>query len=482
MLLVVCGLLVYTLFEPQRIEQSQAAQLQVDLDGAMSLYAENCAVCHGLDGSGVGAVPALNTPALRAADGTALEKIISRGLYGTAMPAWDQADNGPLSTYQISQLVSLIQQGNWQSTQDRVVNLGLAPLMPFTAEPDPEILAALLADPTLAGLAAGIQIYAENCVACHGPDGLGTSLAPVLNDPEVRARPLSDLERIVQLGSPGTLMAGWEKSLAPEELAAVLALITGWDRVPLGAVPAVQADLPVTAELLALGSDLYTANCSRCHGPEGQGTPRAPALNVKSFLEQTGDLAIEQIVALGVPGTAMPAWGDRLAQAEIQAVVGFLRTWEPTAPAVAAPARGGGPWWQTSANASTSARNGSPPWARQTAGTGIDPAQLASEIPVTPAATATPADTPSAVPQGSSGADTSSTSPPAGSPASYQPAVSSRQPAAVGSGGPAWAQVVDQPTSTWQALDPQARLLVGGLGGIALLAIFTALVALRRSG
>jgi len=45
----------------------------------------------------------------------------------------------------------------------------------------------------------------------------------------------------------------------------------------------------------------------------------------------------------------MPAWGDRMTEAEIQAVVGFIRAWEPTAPEVAEPARtgGGGPWWRT---------------------------------------------------------------------------------------------------------------------------------------
>ncbi|MBI3737563.1 MAG: cytochrome c [Chloroflexi bacterium] len=69
---------------------------------------------------------------------------------------------------------------------------------------------------------------------------------------------------------------------------------------------------------------------------------RAPALNVKSFLTDTTDLAIQQIITLGVPGTAMPVWGDRMTKSEIQAVVGFIRQWEPIAPEVATPTRGGG--------------------------------------------------------------------------------------------------------------------------------------------
>jgi hypothetical protein len=93
---------------------------------------------------------------------------------------------------------------------------------------------------------------------------------------------------------------------------------------------------------------LFATSCSRCHGPEDQGSQRAPALNEIGFLTSTTDLAIQQIVTLGVPGTSMPAWGDRLTDSEIQAVVGFMRSWEPTAPAVAEPARVQGPWWQDS--------------------------------------------------------------------------------------------------------------------------------------
>lgn len=46
----------------------------------------------------------------------------------------------------------------------------------------------------------------------------------------------------------------------------------------------------------------------------------------------------------------MPAWGDRMTDAEIQSIVGFIRSWEDTAPDVATPTgrgcQGGGPPWQ----------------------------------------------------------------------------------------------------------------------------------------
>jgi mono/diheme cytochrome c family protein len=346
--LLVAGLLYYALMEPDRIDRAQANQLVLDLDEAMSLYAENCSVCHGLGGEGIGATPSLNNPDLNASDPQALFKVISRGLYGTSMPAWSLEDGGPLSDYQIDQIVQLIQHGDWQATQVRVVNLGLAPLVPFTTEPDPAIIETLKSLPDSDQLVQGVTLYADSCVACHGSDGAGTSLAPALNDPTIRQKTGEEIQRIIQLGVPGTLMAGWEKSLSIDKIFALVTLISRWDEIPIGAIPAPDRPVPVTEESLALGSELYTANCSNCHGPEGQGSQRAPSLNVKSFLTDTNDHAIQQIVTLGVPGTSMPAWGDRMTDADIQAIVGFIRSWEPTAPEVATPTRVRGPWWRSS--------------------------------------------------------------------------------------------------------------------------------------
>lgn len=346
--MIAAGVLLYTLNEPARLEIAQEAQLSTDLDNAMTLYARNCSVCHGAAGEGLGATPALNTPALQSMENQTLSKIIARGLYGTSMPAWSLEDGGPLSDYQLSQLVSLIINGNWNTVQERVINLGLAPLTPFSSEANTQILVSLQAIPGGEQLAAGVSLYAAQCVACHGADGLGTTIAPALNDPAVRAKSTEELQRTILLGVPGTLMAGWEKTLSDEDLAALLSLLTRWEEIPSGMIPAPEHSIPVTAESLALGEAQYASSCSNCHGPEGQGSQRAPSLNVRGFLEATGDQAIQQIITLGVPGTSMPAWGDRMAEAEIKSIVGFIRSWEPNAPEVAKPARLRGPWWRSS--------------------------------------------------------------------------------------------------------------------------------------
>ncbi len=373
---IVFGLAIYMFNEPGRIVEAQGEILNTQLEDAMTLYAQNCSVCHGLAGEGIGATPALDSDALRTMDYDTLYKTIARGRFNTSMPAWSKEDGGPLSDYQISELVALIESGDWAATKDRVVNLGFAPLVPFTTDPDPALLAKVGTLPDGATLQTAITLFAANCVSCHGADGLGTAIAPAVNDPLVREKTAEELTRTITLGSPGTLMAGWQNVLTAEEIDALVTLVQRWDEVPTGILPAPNVPIPVTEESLALGSQLFAQNCSRCHGPEGQGTQRAPALNVKAFLTDTSDLAIQQIVTQGVPGTAMPAWGDRMTESDIQAIVGFIRQWEPTAPEVATPTRGGGggpPWLRN--NTSTTTTQGQGQGAGQGAGQGQEQGQ-----------------------------------------------------------------------------------------------------------
>jgi len=147
-------------------------------------------------------------------------------------------------------------------------------------------------------------------------------------------RTADQLIKTIGLGSPGTVMAGWNQRLSTEEIASLATFIQHWDQIPANAIPQPPAQpIIVTERLLATGQTLYAQTCSRCHGVDGQGTRRAPALNVQTFFAKvTTDAAMIQIVTSGVPGTAMPVWGDRLSVSEIEAVVAYVRNWEQTAP------------------------------------------------------------------------------------------------------------------------------------------------------
>jgi mono/diheme cytochrome c family protein len=95
-----------------------------------------------------------------------------------------------------------------------------------------------------------------------------------------------------------------------------------------------------TAQLASyreIGAQLFSTNCSSCHGKNATGGS-APVLNSQQFLKTTTDNQIEALVAGGVPGTEMPAWSlafqGTLTDEQILQLATYLRTLEPKAPSV----------------------------------------------------------------------------------------------------------------------------------------------------
>ena len=87
----------------------------------------------------------------------------------------------------------------------------------------------------------------------------------------------------------------------------------------------------------SIGKDLFATSCASCHGKEAKGGS-APTLNAKEFLSTTSDSQIENLVAVGISGTEMPAWGldegGTLTMEQIRQITAYLRSLEPTAPSV----------------------------------------------------------------------------------------------------------------------------------------------------
>jgi len=76
------------------------------------------------------------------------------------------------------------------------------------------------------------------------------------------------------------------------------------------------------------GAALYKAKCSMCHGAEGKGfsaikTPDFTDPKVQASLK---DKEMSDIIKNGKKGTAMVAFGDKLKDDEIDAVVKYLRS------------------------------------------------------------------------------------------------------------------------------------------------------------
>ena len=105
-------------------------------------------------------------------------------------------------------------------------------------------------------------------------------------------------------------------------------------RTPLLLAAAIAAFAFTSSALATDGKAVFASNCASCHGASGQGTPGlAPALKGNKFV--TGKVAdVLATVKDGRTGdqkkykefpVAMPAWGKQLSEADIKAVVDYLR-------------------------------------------------------------------------------------------------------------------------------------------------------------
>ena len=100
------------------------------------------------------------------------------------------------------------------------------------------------------------------------------------------------------------------------------------------------------ATSIGVGKAAFRLRCSACHGIHAEGG-RAPALNRGEFEAGDADLDIYRVIAKGVPGTEMPAFGGRNTEENIWRIVAFLRTFEPSGDerVDGDPSRGEGIFW-----------------------------------------------------------------------------------------------------------------------------------------
>ncbi len=355
LLLLIIILPVYAYLEPFRMEQAQVDLREEFVSDAAVLYVQNCAICHGASGEGIGAMPPLDNDGLRTADYDFLYKTIARGRYETTMAGWHTEEGGIFNDYQIDELIAMIRYVDWPQVGELAAAQGLIPPTLPVPEVDEAFLEEVAAlDPAGAVWAEGMQIYANNCTICHGVNGEGSDLGVPVNTPELRAEGTETLINTVTGGVPGTAMVAWDNVLEPGEIEAVIAFLQNWDVIEgqgLALTPPepIQIDLNNPEEVLALGERLFTTTCAVCHGENGSGGT-GPALNSQQVLTANTDEQITNTIINGGhrPNSTMPAFGDRLTAVEIGALVDYIRAWEPTAPVVENPrgtAQGGGPPW-----------------------------------------------------------------------------------------------------------------------------------------
>jgi cytochrome c oxidase cbb3-type subunit III len=177
------------------------------------LYAQNCAGCHGTDGSG-GAGNALRDPVFLAiADDSVIHNVTSKGVRGTAMPAFAQNAGGMLTDKQIDALVSGIR--SWAPSG------GLSGVNP-----------PCYATKTAGNAQHGAEVYQTFCSSCHGPNGTGGQSASSIVDRSYLAL-VSDqyLRTTVIAGRPELGAPDWRenvpgKPMSDQEVTDVVAWLT----------------------------------------------------------------------------------------------------------------------------------------------------------------------------------------------------------------------------------------------------------------
>jgi mono/diheme cytochrome c family protein len=181
----------------------------------------------------------------------------------------------------------------------------------------------------------GAAVFARNCSGCHGPGGKGDGPAALslLPAPRDLARvQFSDqaLSRVLWQGVPGSSMPGWH-DLPANDLRGLLAYVRS-----LKADRSVKKVL-LSADELAKAKQIFVTNCAMCHGSQGKGdgtTAASLAPRPTNFWQVRPSLSYaEEVLAGGVPGTAMPPWSTKLDAGQRTMLAHYVRTmYQPVAP------------------------------------------------------------------------------------------------------------------------------------------------------
>jgi mono/diheme cytochrome c family protein len=208
-----------------------------------------------------------------------------------------------------------------------------------------------LAEHQAFAIADATDLYANNCVQCHGAAGEGLGVYRALDQEFIVNKAPRELFTVIHYGRYATDMAAFGMSeggnLTPAQIDNLVIMLQygSWDAIEarvaeLGLTPTedmilaasrsgasiefVQAAFDADARAMALR--LFSENCVECHGEEGQGTADAPELN-NPYVQGMPVSQLFEKIALGVRNTKMEGFEQRLTQDEIAALIQLLQTW-----------------------------------------------------------------------------------------------------------------------------------------------------------
>jgi len=176
-----------------------------------TLYAENCAGCHGTDGRGGAAVALADPVYLAIVDEPSMRKVIANGVHGTSMPAFAQSAGGMLTDKQIDVINREI-----RSRWSRPGILTGAGAPSYAAK-------------STGNVERGEASYGTYCSSCHGPQGQGGPKgSAITNDSFLALVSDQGLRTIVIAGRPELGAPDWRgnvpgKPMSDQEITDVVA-------------------------------------------------------------------------------------------------------------------------------------------------------------------------------------------------------------------------------------------------------------------
>jgi cytochrome c oxidase cbb3-type subunit 3 len=175
--------------EPQTNSEAVAPSQVLDFS---TLYAQNCAGCHGAQGRGGAAIALANPVYLAIIDETTVRNIVANGVRGTSMPAFGQSAGGMLTEQQIEAIAG----GIFSRWGRKEVLDGANP---------PSYAAKASGD-----VDHGQVVFGKYCASCHGSEGGGTPKgSAITNDAFLALVSDQALRTIVITGRPELGAPDW---------------------------------------------------------------------------------------------------------------------------------------------------------------------------------------------------------------------------------------------------------------------------------
>ena len=170
---------------PGRPNKDSEIQAPSEISDFETLYAQNCAGCHGTEGRGGAAIALADPVYLAVADENTMRKIIAGGVKGTSMSAFAQSAGGILTDKQIDVIASGIR-SHW--SRPGVLDGANPP--PYVAKSSGDIQ-------------RGEASYRTYCSSCHGPQGQGGPKgSAITNDSFLALVSDQELRTITIVGRP----------------------------------------------------------------------------------------------------------------------------------------------------------------------------------------------------------------------------------------------------------------------------------------